>query len=86
MYPKFKRFAVNVWDVRPEGKSDEEVALEGLARMEDWMNELGLVMDLKTLGVTEDMLEGIAEGTFIMTGGYKELDHDEILEILKASM
>ena len=83
---KFKRFAVNVWDVRPEGKSDEEVALEGLARMEDWMNELGLVMDLKTLGVTEDMLEGIAEGTFIMTGGYKELDHDEILEILKASM
>ena len=83
---KFKRFAVNVWDVRPEGKSDEEVALEGLKCMEDWMNELGLVMDLKTLGVTEDMLEGIAEGTFIMTGGYKELNHDEILEILKASM
>lgn len=83
---KFKRFAVNVWDVRPEGKSDEEVALEGLKCMEAWMNELGLVMDLKTLGVTEDMLEGIAEGTFIMTGGYKELNHDEILEILKASM
>ena len=83
---KFKRFAVNVWDVRPEGKSAEEVALEGLKCMEDWMNELGLVMDLKTLGVTENMLEGIAEGTFIMTGGYKELNHDEILEILKASM
>lgn len=31
---KFARFAVNVWDVRPEGKSDEQLADEGLAAME----------------------------------------------------
>lgn len=31
---KFKRFAVNVWDVAPEGKSDREVAEAGLAAME----------------------------------------------------
>lgn len=32
------------------------------------------------------MLEGIAEGTLIMEGGYKLLGHDEILKILRESM
>lgn len=83
---KFKRFAVNVWDVNPDGKTDEQTALEGLAAMEGWMKELGLVMNISELGATEDMLEGIANGTIIMTGGYKVLDHNEIVEILKESL
>lgn len=33
------------------------------------MKEIGLVMNISELGVTEDMLEGIANGTFIMEGG-----------------
>ncbi len=83
---KFKRYAINVWNVLPEGKTDEEIAKEGLDKMEEWMNEIGLVMNIKDLHVTEDMLDGIADGTFIMTGGYKELSHDEIVQILKESM
>ena len=31
---QFKKFAVNVWGVRPEGKADEEIAQEGLEAME----------------------------------------------------
>lgn len=81
--PKFKRFAVNVWGVDPAGKSDEQVAEEGLAAMEGWMRELGLVMSISELGATEDMLEGIADGTIILPGGYKVLEHDEIVDILK---
>lgn len=83
---KFKRFAVNVWSVDPSGKTDEAVALEGLGCMEAWMKELGLVMDLRTLGVTEEMLEGIAQSTFLMEGGYKVLTHGEVADILKASL
>ncbi len=83
---KFKRFAINVWNVNPENKTDEEIADEGLKEMEKWMNKIGLVMNIKELGVTEDMLDGIADGSFIMTGGYKTLDHDEIVDILKESM
>lgn len=83
---KFTRFAVNVWGVQPENKSDKEIAEEGLARMEDWMKKLGLVMKISDLGVTEDMIEGIADGSFILDGGYKKLTHDEIVNILKASM
>jgi len=83
---KFKRFAVNVWNVNPEGKSDEEIAAEGLNIMESWMKEIGLVMNISDLGVTDYMIEGIADGTFIMDGGYKVLSRDEVLEILKLSM
>ena len=84
--PKFKRYALNVWNVDPQGKSDLEIANEGLKAMEAWMNEIGLVMNLTDLGVKEDMLEGIADGTFINQGGYKVLTHEEIVAILKESM
>ena len=83
---KFKRYATNVWDVDSTGKTDEAVAAEGLNRMEAWMKEIGLVMNIQELGVTEDMLEDIANGSFIMEGGYKTLTHGEIVEILKNSM
>lgn len=83
---KFKRYAMNVWNVDPTGKTDEETALEGLAKMEVWMKELGLVMDLKTLGVTEDMTEALADSTVINEGGYKVLTRDEIVKIFKESI
>ena len=83
---KFKRYAINVWNINPEGKTDLAIANAGLDAMEAWMNEIGLVMNLTDLGVKEDMLEGIADGTFINQGGYKVLTHDEIVEILKESM
>lgn len=54
--------------------------------MEEWMNELGLVMNLNELGVTEDMLQGLVDATLIMNGGYKVLTKEEILEIFKQSM
>ena len=83
---KFRRFAVNVWDVDPSGKTDEQVAEEGLAAMEHWMHELVLVMKLSDLGATEDMLEGIADGTIILSGGYQVLSRDEVMKILKESL
>lgn len=83
---KFKRFAVNVWDVDADGKTDEQTALEGLAAMEGWMKELGLVMNLTELGVTEDMVEGIAGSTLVLDGGYKVLEREEIIKILKESL
>ena len=84
--PKFKRFAIEVWKVNPEGKTDEAIAEEGLKAMEAWMKELGLAMNISELGATEDMIDGIADGTFILEGGYKVLDHEEIVKILKESL
>lgn len=83
---KFARYAVNVWNVDQGEKTEREVAEEGLCRMEAWMKKLGLVMNLTELGVTPDMIDGIASATLVMNGGYKVLSTDEIKEILKASL
>lgn len=84
--PKFKRFAIEVWKVNPEGKADEEIAEEGLKAMEDWMKELGLSMKISELGATKDMIDGIADATLLLEGGYKVLSRKEVVEILKESL
>lgn len=83
---KFKRFAEEVWGIRADNKSDQEVAEEGLLAMENWMKKLGLTLKISELGVTEDMIEGIADGTIILEGGYKVLTHEEVVKILRESM
>lgn len=83
---KFVRFAQNVWGVEVANKTAEQVAEEGLLAMESWMKELGLVLNISELGATKDMLEGIADGTFIMEGGYKVLAKAEVLDILRESL
>lgn len=83
---KFVRYARNVWNVSPEGKSKEQIANEGLDIMESWMRSIGLVMNITDCGATEDMLDGIVKSTIVMTGGYKVLDESEIRDILKKSL
>lgn len=84
--PKFKRFAIEVWKVNPEGKTDEAIAEEGLKAMEAWMKELGLAMNISELGADASMIDGIADATFILEGGYKVLSREEIVAILKESL
>ena len=83
---KFKRFATEIWGVNAEGRSDKEIAEAGLLEMELWMRKIGVAMRLSELGATEDMIEGIADATIILDGGYKVLDRAEIVRILKESL
>ena len=83
---KFVRFAKNVWDVNGEGKTDEEIANEGLAKMEAWMKELGLVMNITELGANEGMLDELVKATLVMEGGYKVLSKEEMREIFRESL
>ena len=82
---KFVRFAKNVWDIDTMGKTDEQIAAEGLEAMENWMKELGLVLNITELGATEDMIPDLVKGTLVMTGGYKILDAGEIEQIFRES-
>ena len=82
---KFVRFAKNVWDVDATGKTEEQTASEGLVAMENWMKELGLVLNITELGATKDMIPDLVKGTIVLTGGYKLLDEDEIEQIFRES-
>jgi alcohol dehydrogenase YqhD (iron-dependent ADH family) len=84
--PKFKRFAEEVWGVDGTGKTDAQIAEEGLAALESWMRKIGVTMTLGELGATADMIEGIADATIILDGGYKVLDRNEVVQILKESL
>ena len=82
---KFARYAVNVWGVKPESKTQSQIAFEGLDVMQAWMKKIGLVMNITELGATEDMLGGIVKSTLIMDGGYKVMNEKDIRAVLKAS-
>ena len=79
---KFVRFAENVWNVNTEGKTNEEIALEGITCLENFAKELGIPLTLRELGATEDMLPKIAETSY-EGGGYKYMTHEDILNVLK---
>ena len=83
---KFARFAVNVWGIAADGKSDEQLADEGLAALEAWMREIGVAMNITELGATEEMIPKIADATFLLDGGYKQLTRDEVISILRESL
>ena len=83
---RFARFAHVVWEIPTEGKSDEQLASEGIDALAAWIKEIGAASEISSLGVTEDMLDGIADATIILTGGYETLNHAEIVEILRKSL
>ena len=79
---KFVRFAKNIWNVDDNGKNKEEVILEGLQCLTDFIVEMGIPTTLREIGATKEMLPLIANSC-IESGGYKMITHEEILEILK---
>ena len=85
---KFKRFAEVVWGVESYRFNNDAtlVAKEGLRCMSDWMKEIGLVMRISDLGVTTSNLDDVVNATFLLNGGYKKLNKDELLDILKRAM
>ena len=76
--PKFVRFAENVWGVDPKGKNDIEIASLGLAKMEGWMKDIGLVTSIRELGADKSMLDDLVNGVSILNGGYRVLTKDEV--------
>lgn len=85
--PKFKRFAINVWNIPVEGKSDEAIALAGVEALADFIKEIGLPTTLPELGVdnTTDLKE-IADSCGISAGSYRQMSHEEILKIFQECM
>lgn len=81
---KFVRFATQVWGIDGEGKSKEELALAGIDALEAFAKDCGIVLNLKELGATEEMLPLIANSTVIL-GAYRKLTAEDILDILQTA-
>lgn len=80
---RFVRYAKHIWGVEDKGQGDEAIALEGINRLEAFIAELGIPATLREVGATEEMLPLIANST-ALGGGYKQLNAEDVLAILKA--
>lgn len=81
---KFVRFAKNVWGVNTDGMSKGDAALAGIESLKEFIKSIELPLSLKELGATEEMLPLIAKST-IPGGGYKQMNAEDILTVLKES-
>lgn len=82
--PKFQKFAVNVWGISQEGKTEEELARSGVEALADFIKEIGLPTTLRELGVNESTdLKAIADSCNLAPGSYKKMTHEEIFTIFQ---
>lgn len=79
---KFVRYATEIWNVDPSGKTQEDIALQGIEALATFIKECGMATTLKELGTTKEMLPLIADSTSL-TGHYKKMNKEDILKILE---
>ncbi|WMT29896.1 iron-containing alcohol dehydrogenase [Bacillus aerius] len=88
---RFKNLMLNMFDIETEGKSDRDIALEGIDKLSAFWTSLGAPSRLADYDIGEDQLDKIADiaaremeyGGF---GNFMKLNRDDILAILKASL
>ncbi len=88
---RMKRVMTSMFDIETAGKSDKEIALEGIDKLSAFWSSLGAPSRLADYDIGEERLDEIAgiaaremeHGGF---GNFKKLNKDDILAILKASL
>lgn len=79
---KFSRFARNVWKIREQGKTDAELAKDGIDALESFIKVTGLPTTLRELGIEDQKeLKEIADSCHYSPGSYRRIMPDEILKI-----
>ena len=81
---KFKKFAINVFGVSTDNKTDKEIALEGINKLEEFFKNIGATTTLRELGITnKEELNEIAKTCFVSKSAYKVMSIDDIKAILQ---
>ncbi|GIO07302.1 NADH-dependent alcohol dehydrogenase [Brevibacillus reuszeri] len=85
---RFVRFAVEVWNVDPTGKTDDEVALEGIAATEAFLARIGAPTRLADYEIDDQHLQLMAEKAtpFGPIGNFKKLSSEDVAQILRMSL
>lgn len=79
---RFVRFAKNVWGLSGEGKSDIELAHEGIATLRQYLSSIGCPITTTQLGIPETSLREIAESTRTFPTSYHQFTTEDIYNIL----
>lgn len=86
---RFVQFAVNVWGVDMPFENPENIALEGISRMEKFFKSMGLPITLKDLGVPAGRFEEMAERCMWRegkVGNMSVLSSRDVVDILRLAV
>lgn len=86
--PLFKQYAVRVWEIDPAGKSDEEVAREGIDRTEAFFKEIGSPISLGELDIDDTNIEEMSQRVTKAgpLGNVKKLGKEDVKQIFTMAL
>lgn len=86
---RFKQLAERVFDVDPSGKSDSDIAREGIAKLREFWNSIGAPNTLANYDIDASTIEAMAEKTVLVRpeyGNFKKLNKKDSEKIYQASL
>jgi alcohol dehydrogenase len=85
---RFKKLAVRVFGVNPEGKTAEEVGLEGIDKLREFWNSIGAPSRLADYDIDDSQLEVMADKAMINGefGNFTKLTKEDVLKIYQMSL
>ncbi|WP_068776006.1 iron-containing alcohol dehydrogenase [Paenibacillus sp. FJAT-26967] len=85
---RFKQFAVHVFDIDPAGKSDRQVAEEGIQALRDFWTSIGAPSRLADYKIDDKNFDVMVDRTLFNGpfGNFKRLDREDVLAIYRASL
>ncbi|MEN1987814.1 MULTISPECIES: iron-containing alcohol dehydrogenase [Paenibacillus] len=85
---RFKRLAVNVFGVNPEGKSDKQVAEEGIEALRQFWTSIGAPSRLADYDIDDSKIDVMADKAMLFGpfGNFKKLQREDVVSIYKASL
>ncbi|WP_299743882.1 iron-containing alcohol dehydrogenase [uncultured Rossellomorea sp.] len=85
---RFAQLAERVFNVDPAGKSEEEVALEGIEKLREFWTSIGAPSRLADYDIDDSQLELMADKAMVNGefGNFNKLNKDDVLAILRASL
>ncbi|MGE6754211.1 iron-containing alcohol dehydrogenase [Rossellomorea sp. NPDC071047] len=85
---RFAQLAERVFNVDPAGKSEEEVALEGIEKLREFWTSIGAPSRLADYDIDDSKLDLMADKAMVNGefGNFNKLNKDDVLAILRASL
>lgn len=85
---RFKRLAINVFDVNSEGKSDRQIAEEGIDALSKFWTSIGAPNRLADYDIDDSQIEVMADKAMLFGpfGNFKKLQREDVVSIYKASL
>ena len=85
---RFAQLAVRVFEVDPEGKTEEDIAFEGIDRLQKFWTSLGAPTKLEYYDIDDSKIDLMAEKAMVYGefGNFAKLNGQDVKEILQASL